>query len=422
MVEPFADIPRLIEPTPPPVGRLAENILGFARTLRAAGLPVGPGRVLEAVAAVEAVGVDRRDDLYWALNAVFVNRRDQQELFDQAFHVYWRNPKLIDRMRALFLPSVSPLFENESDPQREINRRLAEVLSSGQSEQPPSEEVEEQVELDAVLTYSDRELLQAKDFETMSQAEMADAKEALARLRLPIGLVRTRRFRADRRGRQPDPRRTLRAALRGGSDIIPLQWKTRRLRPPPLVVLCDISGSMGRYSRMLLHFLHALTNDRDRVSTFLFGTRLTNITRALKNRDVDLALDKVTKAVPDWDGGTRIGHCLADFNRLWARRVLAQGAVVLLITDGLDREAAQGLQREMERLHKSCRRLIWLNPLLRYDAYAPKSQGARAILPQVDEFRPIHNLDSLKELAGALSRPAPPRLLASRDWSTEGRR
>lgn len=422
MVEPFADIPRLVETAPPPAGRLAENVLAFARTLRAAGLPVGPGRVLEGVAAVEAVGIQRRDDLYWALNAVFVNRRDQQELFDQAFHVFWRNPKLIDRMRALFLPTVSPIFENEEEEQREINRRLAEVLSGGQSEQAGGEEQEERVELDAVLTYSDRELLQTKDFETMSQAEMADARDALAKLTLPLGLVRTRRFRADNRGRQPDPRRTLRAALRGGSDSIPLQWKTRRLRPPPLVVLCDISGSMGRYARMLLHFLHALTNDRDRVSTFLFGTRLTNITRALRNRDVDLALDKVAQSVPDWDGGTRIGHCLADFNRLWARRVLAQGAVVLLITDGLDREGAAGLTEEMERLHKSCRRLIWLNPLLRYDGYAPKSQGARAILPQVDEFRPVHNLESLKELAAALSRPAPPRLLAGRDWTEEGRR
>jgi uncharacterized protein with von Willebrand factor type A (vWA) domain len=417
VTEPFA-----AQQAPSP-GRLAENILAFARTLRAAGLPVGPGRVLEGVAAVEAVGIARRDDLYWALNAVFVNRRDQQELFDQAFHVFWRNPKLIDRMRALFLPSVSPIFENEADQQREINRRLSDILAGGEATaEKPSDEVEEKVELDAVLTFSDRELLQAKDFETMSAAEMADAKDALARLRLPIGLVRTRRFRTDRRGRQADPRRTLRAALRSGRDSIPLQWKTRRLRPPPLVVLCDISGSMGRYSRMLLHFLHALTNDRDRVSTFLFGTRLSNITRALRNRDVDLALDKVARSVPDWDGGTRIGHCLADFNRLWARRVLAQGAVVLLITDGLDREGAAGLRAEMERLHKSCRRLIWLNPLLRYDAYAPKSQGAQAILPQVDEFRPIHNLDSLRELAGALSRPAPPRLLAGRDWSEEGRR
>jgi len=402
--------------------RLAENLLAFARTLRAAGLPVGPGRVLEAVAAVEAVGLQRRDDFYWALHAVFVNRQDQRELFDQAFHVFWRNPKLIDRMRALFLPSVTPTLPTPEEERQELARRLSDLLAEGQDRERPGDEVEEELEIDARLTWSDREVLAEKDFETMTQAEMADAKAAMARLRLPLGLVATRRYRSDPSGRRPDPRRTLRAALRTGSDSIPLQWRTRRKRPPPLVVLCDISGSMGRYSRMLLHFLHALTTDRDRVSTFLFGTRLTNVTRALRDRDVDLALDKVAKRVPDWDGGTRIGRCLAEFNRHWARRVLAQGAVVLLITDGLDREAADGVAQEMERLHKSCRRLVWLNPLLRYDGYAPKSQGARAILPQVDEFRPVHNLESLGALAEALSRSAPPRLAAGRDWNEEGRR
>lgn len=414
-VDPFAEA-ALAQPG----GRLPENILSFARALRAAGLPVGPGHVLEAVEAVKAVGVERRDDLYWTLHAVFVNRRDQQEIFDQAFHIFWRNPQLMDRMRALMLPSLKVDLPSEKE-RREIGRRLADTLAEP-GQEPGEDGAEEKIEIDATLTWSARETLSTKDFESMTAAEMADAKDAMQSLRLPIGLVRTRRFRTDPAGRKPDPRRTLRAALRGGSGSIPLQWRTRRLRPPPLVVLCDVSGSMGRYSRMLLHFLHALTNDRDRVYTFLFGTRLTNVTRALRNRDVDLALDKVGKAVPDWDGGTRIGHCLADFNRLWARRVLAQGAVVLLITDGLDREGAQGLEAEMERLHKSCRRLIWLNPLLRYDAYAPKSQGARAMLPQVDEFRPVHNLESLKQLAATLNRAPPPRLAASRDWTLEGRR
>src|SRR6185369_2536727 len=178
---------------------------------------------------------------------------------------------------------------------------------------------------------------------------------------------------------------------------------------PPLVVLCDISGSMSRYSRLFLHFMHSTTNDRDRVYTFVFGTRLTNITRYLRYRDVDLALDRVAEIVADWSGGTRIGKCLAEFNRLWSRRVLGQGAVVLFVSDGLDRDAASGLAREMERLHKSCRRLIWLNPLLRYDRFQPKSLGIRAILPHVDEFRPAHNLASLAELVAALNGPAPIR-------------
>jgi hypothetical protein len=175
---------------------------------------------------------------------------------------------------------------------------------------------------------------------------------------------------------------------------------------------------MSRYARLFLHFMHAITNDRDRVHTFVFGTRLTNITRDLRYRDIDVALDRVAGRVEDWSGGTRIGHCLAEFNNAWSRRVLGQGAIVLLITDGLDRDSDTDLARQMERLHKSCRRLIWLNPLLRYDGYAPKAMGARAILPHVDEFRPIHNLESMQDLAAVLGRPAPRRLDAAGAWAT----
>jgi hypothetical protein len=199
-------------------------------------------------------------------------------------------------------------------------------------------------------------------------------------------------------------RATLRASLRSGPDSIPLRRREKRRRHPPLVILCDISGSMSRYSRMLLHFMHAVTNDRDRVHTFLFGTRLTNVTRHLKQRDIDVALERVGEAVGDWAGGTRIGTCLGEFNRLWSRRVLSQGAIVLFISDGLDRDAGEGLDHEMERLHKSCRRLVWLNPLLRYEGFEPRSLGMRAIMPHVDEFRPVHNLESLAALADALSR------------------
>ena len=200
-------------------------------------------------------------------------------------------------------------------------------------------------------------------------------------------------------------RATLRAALRSGG-LIELKRKSRRRRPPPLVVLCDISGSMSRYSRVFLHFMHSITNDRDRVFTFVFGTRLTNITRYLRYRDVDLALDRVAEAVIDWSGGTRIGHSVAEFNQLWSRRVLGQGAVVLLITDGLDRDAGTGLAHEMDRLHRSCRRLIWLNPLLRYEGFEPRSLGMKAMLPYVDEFRPVHNLESLETLVDVISAAA----------------
>jgi hypothetical protein len=250
----------------------------------------------------------------------------------------------------------------------------------------------------------------------MSADEIARARALIRRMQLPIRAVPTRRFRPEPRGRRVDLRRTLRQSLRGGGAMIDLARKRRVRRHPPLVILCDISGSMERYSRMLLHFMHAVTNDRDRVHCFVFGTRLTNISRQLRQRDVDLALAKVGERVLDWSGGTRIGHCLHAFNRVWSRRVLAQGAVVLLITDGLDRDAGAGLEREIERLHKSCRRLIWLNPLLRYEGYAPIATGSRAIIKHVDDFRPVHNLESLAQLTEALGHFGPRREEGISSW------
>jgi uncharacterized protein with von Willebrand factor type A (vWA) domain len=397
-------------------GRLADNIMFFVRTLRAAGLPVGPGQVIESIRAAQTVGVGSREDFYWALHAVLVKRRDQRELFDQAFQIFWRNPRLLERMMGMLLPSVER--PGEETQQQEISKRLAEAMRADRSGAEHPQEQEEKVELDAVMTWSDREVLQKLDFEKMSLEEVAAARKLIAGMRLPILDVPTRRFRPDPLGRRVDMRATMRGALRSGGGIT-LRWRQRQRRHPPLVVICDISGSMSRYSRLVLHFMHAITNDRDRVYTFLFGTRLTNVTRYLRFRDIDVALDKVSEEVEDWSGGTRIGRCLADFNRHWSRRVLGQGAVVVLITDGLDRDAGEGLAREMERLHKSCRRLIWLNPLLRYSAYEPNSLGARAILPHVDEFRPVHNLESMADLTRVLSRPLPRRLEGETRWLEE---
>ena len=401
-------------------GRFARNVMHFARALRAAGLPVGPGRVLEALRAVEAVGLASRDDLYWSLHSVFVNRRDQRELFDQCFHIFWRDPRLLERMMHLLLPTLQT--DQPAPAQEEVSRRVAEAMGprdpgrgEGEEGEPPA------LELDAVLTWSARELLQAKDFEQMTAEELAQAKAEIGRLRLPIMQVPTRRFQAHPHGRRLDLRRTLRQSLRGGGAAIDLAYKEPRRRHPPLVILCDISGSMSRYSRMLLLFMHAVTNDRDRVHSFLFGTRLTNITRQLRYRDIDLALARVGELVQDWAGGTRIGSCLEVFNRVWSRRVLGQGAVVLLISDGLDRDAGQGLAAEMERLHKSCRRLIWLNPLLRYDAYAPISTGARAMIRHVDDFRPAHNLVSLRDLTSVLSQEGARRAEGLSEWVAAAR-
>jgi len=216
-----------------------------------------------------------------------------------------------------------------------------------------------------------------------------------------------RRTRAAVRGHRIDLRATLRGMTGAAGAVAPLAFRARVRRTPPLVVLCDISGSMDRYARMLLHFLHAITNDRHRVHTLVFGTRLTNITRHLKHRDVDIALERVTESVQDWAGGTRIGASLGEFNRRWSRRLLGQNAVVLLISDGLDAESGEGLEFEVERLAKSCARLVWLNPLLRYPGFEARPAGIRAMLPHVDDFLPVHNLASLTGLATALSRPTP---------------
>jgi len=374
----------------------------FARLLRAAGLRIGPDRVVDCVKALEMAGACefplRREDWYWTMSAVLLSRNEQRPIFDQAFRIFWRDPKLAERMMQLMLPQA---FGRAPKPEEQQSQRLTDALFS----QKQQESKIEKVELEARLTFSSREVLQRMDFDTMSAAELAEAKKLIAELRLPLPVVKTRRFHVQRNGRRIDLRRSLRETLREGGDIIPLVRAAPRELHPPLVVLCDISGSMNPYSRMFLHFLHAVTNDRDRVSVFVFGTRLTNITRQLRHRDVDVAMARVAEAIKDWSGGTRIGASLREFNWRWGRRVLGQNACVLLVSDGLDREAGEGLGDEMERLAKSCRYLVWLNPLLRYDKFEARPAGVRAMLPHVDLFLPVHNLDSLLDLAKALSGP-----------------
>jgi uncharacterized protein len=391
-----------------PQGRLPENVMHFTRLLRAAGLRVGPDRVIDCVRALEIAGAHqfplRREDWYWTMSAVLLSRQEQRPIFDQAFRIFWRDPKLAERMMSLLLPHA---HGRAPKPEQQQSQRLTDALF-GQKEE---EQKSEKLELEARLTFSAREVLSRMDFDTMSAAELAEAKKMLAELRLPLPMIRTRRKRISRQGKAIDLRATLRESLREGGDIIPLVHAAPRTLHPPLVVLCDISGSMNPYSRMFLHFLHAITNDRDRVSVFVFGTRLTNITRQLRHRDVDVAMSKVADAIKDWSGGTRIGASLREFNFKWGRRVLAQNASVLLVSDGLDREAGEGLAEEMERLAKSCRQLVWLNPLLRYERFEARPAGVRAMLPHVDLFLPVHNLKSLVDLARTLSTPIKDRPL-----------
>lgn len=383
----------------PPTGHMADNVVGFARALRAAGIPVGPGAVIDALNALQAIEIGHRADVYATLEAIFVKRHEHMLIFAQAFDLFFRAAEDWKHM----LDSV-PLPDHAKKKPPPASRRVQEALA-----QPSMRDEAPQVqEQELRLSVSDKEILQKKDFAQMSAAEIAEVTRAIANMKLPQAELRTRRYQPDARGLRLDMRRTLRSSLRTGGEIIDIRKLGRIDKPAPIVALLDISGSMSEYTRLFLHFLHAITDARKRVSVFLFGTRLTNVTRALRARDPDEALASCSSSVEDWAGGTRIATSLHSFNKLWGRRVLGQGAIVLLISDGLEREADDKLAFEMDRLHRSCRRLIWLNPLLRYSAFEAKAQGIKMMLPHVDEFRPVHNLTSMEGLIAALSAPPPP--------------
>jgi len=379
-------------------GRIAENILHFGRLLRASGLPVGPDKIVTATRAVIAAGIESPKVLYWTLHAVFVNRRSEHDIFNQAFLMFWKDPGYLEQMMSLMLPS-SP--EPGAPPQQTLSRRLSESLLAGNDRKPPEPEQQE-IEFDTIGTFSDSDVSQTKDFEQMSAEEQVAARRAIRNLMLTTRPIRTRRFERGHRPERLDLRRLMRETAAKGGDSLQPAWKQRRWRRPPIVVLCDISGSMDTYARVFLHFLYALTNESDRVSAFLFGTHLSNVTRELSNRDPDAAISKVAHQVTDWSGGTRIGAALDDFNKHWARRVLGQNATVLLFTDGLDREGGEGIERAARKLRANSRRLVWLNPLLRYDRYEPIAAGARALAAHITDLKPCHNLTSLADLAKAL--------------------
>lgn len=393
-----------------PAERLLSHLASFARALRRVGLAVSPEKLVNAVLAVEAVGISRRDDLYWALHSVFVNRPDQRAFFDQVFFLFWRSPGALEGGTGDTAP--------KGEGWQSLSRRVAEALL--QERDWAREPAVVESELDARMTWSSRERLKSRDFEEMSGDELAEAQAAIRSMAPLVKPIPGRRFQTHPRGARIDMRKTLQASLRTGADIIPLVRLRHRDRPPNFVVLCDISGSMSTYSRVFLHFAHAVTQRYARVSTFLFATRLTNVSRCLRDRDVDRALSAAGRLAQDWEGGTRIGQCLHEFNHDWSRRVLAQVPTVLLVSDGLDRDAGEGLTREIERLHKSCRKLVWLNPLLRYDKFQPLAAGIKAILPHVDEFRSIHNLQSVAELAAGLSGAAAESAPATRTADAVG--
>ena len=394
--------------TTSPPGRLAENVARFVRLLRAAGMPVGPGHTISAARALGVIDLNERRQFYWALHGTLVSAPEQRDIFDSAFRLFWRDPLGRDEALQALLSSSRM---GESEPAEQAPARLSPGTAPGLAESSHAKDGEE---VSMRMAFSPSEVLRTKDFEQMTAEEARQAREALRHLKLDLRPILTRRFRPDPYGPGIDARRTLRASLRTGGYPVALRRRSLATRRPALVAICDISGSMETYSRILLHFFHTLTNASERIHTFVFGTRLTNVTRLLRDQDVDRAMERVGETVLDWYGGTRIGAALRAFNVHWSRRLLAEGAVVLLVTDGLDREGASGIALEARRLRKSCRRLIWLNPLLRFEEFAPRAAGIRALLPEVDEHRPVHNLASVQELARALGRGQPGLRAATR--------
>ena len=388
--------------------KLAGNITHFARALRKAGLPIGSGRLNDAIRAVQAAGFTQREDFFWTLQACFVSKPEERLIFAQIFRLYWRDPQFMEHMMGFLTPMIRGLQEERLAAPAE--RRAAQaLLDDREAEEPEATSADEvELDIDAAQTASAEERLKTLDFEQMSTAEMAAAQKVLTKLHLPVPPILSRRTQA-RSGVLPDWTATMRQSMRKGGEIHSFATKRRRQRYPNLIVLCDISGSMSQYSRAVLHFVHAVANRQGQgwaqVHAFTFGTRLTNITRHLRERDVDAALASAGAEAQDWEGGTRIATCLDRFNRDWSRRVMGQGAVVLLITDGLDRDKAEGLGKVMERLSLTSKQLIWLNPLLRWDGFVPRAAGIAAMLPHVSSFRAGHNIASLEGLATALSRP-----------------
>jgi len=397
---------RAADASPAPAGAalpaIARNVVHFVRVLRGAGLPMSSAQAVDALDALQWIDLARRDDVRAALAALLTSAPDERELFDAAFDVFWRDPDWEGKLRALLLPKVTA---GVPPPRR--NNRLADALAARapappRTPSPEDREKDDEIELRAHATFSAEERLRHRDFDTLTADEWRALRHLIRRRRLPLATERTRRLKASSRGTHADLRASARAAVHSGGDWLVWKYRAPVERKPPLVLLLDISGSMSSYSRAVLYFCHALLQSRERLQVFLFGTRLTHATRALRERDPDVAIAQLAAQVADWSGGTRIGATLAEFNRRWARRVLNGRATALIVTDGLDHDAGDTLAAEMARLHRFAHRVVWLNPLLRYRDFAPKARGVQAMLPHVDFHCPAHNLDSLEAFGRTL--------------------
>ena len=372
-----------------PGDALLARLLGFGRALRRLGLDVHTGRMLDVVDALSHIDLRRRDDVFHVCRALLVHRHEDLEAFDRAFESFWTTA-------APTVEAASP----DADGAPDGTPSAAGRESMGLLETPAGDAAADDLEVPA---WSDAEALSTKDFAEFSESELAAARDAIERLEWQPGLRRTRRWIAGH-GSRLDLRRALARSVRTGGDMVRLPRRVRRMRPRPLVLLCDVSGSMDVYARLLVHFAHALTRRHRRVEAFLFSTRLTRITRQLRASRIGDAVQAVAKAVPDWSGGTRIGASLQEFERRWGRRALARGPVVLLVSDGWDRGEPAVLAAAVARLQRSCHRLIWLNPLIGTQDYQPLTRGLVAALPHVDDFLPARSLRDIAQLAAVLNR------------------
>ena len=393
--------------TLPVNGKLVANIVYFVRTLRRAGVPVGSAQTLQAIRAVQAAGFTQRRDFFFTLRATLITRIEHLDVFERIFSMFWRDPEFLEVMVQTMLPMIQT--QAAKGDKKTAEQRAAEAMMDGAPPPPQSDiqDFREEVEVDAEFSFSANEKLGSMDFEQMSNAEMVAAKQTIKSMSFPIKPIPSRRFIPSPTGSRIDARATFRATMRAGGEAMDLPKRKPKTRPLDLVALCDISGSMSTYSRLFMHFLHSVSLTRGqgwaKVHAFTFGTRLTNITRSLSKRDPDAALEAVGKQSQDWDGGTRIGDSLDAFNKHWSRRVLARGAFVLIVTDGLERQNTDQLEREACRLRRSARKVIWLNPLMRWEGFSPQAAGIRALLPHVDSFHSCHSLNSLRDLTDALS-------------------
>lgn len=376
-----------------PRGNLLHNLVLFGRLLRRLGIDVNPSRMIDLVHALDYINIANRSDFYHTSRTLLVHQKDQLPLFDRAFDLFWRK-----HSDSFFEVDLFGGFKKEREPELElIQQAVEEAIQDQSQEDQPEESLQELVEI--VQTYSDREQLHEKDFGSLTEEEINQVRQFMSEMVWQLGHRRTRRFHPGHSVRL-DLRRLVRRNLRYGGEFLELPTQKQKTKPRPLIVIADVSGSMQNYTRLLLYFLYSIMESlSQRVEAFVFSTRLSRITNELHDREIDRALEQVAQSVPDWSGGTRIGEALKRFNFLWARRVLGNGAIVILISDGWDRGDPELLSREMARLQRSCYRLIWLNPLLGSPRYEPLTRGMQAALPYVDDFLPVHNLASLDDLA-----------------------